>query len=177
MTWVWVDAPPERIAQVLAGLGSVTLEPTLADPPPPPVEPQPSAYDVQAAVAQAFGVTVTELQSRYRTPRVSQPRQVAMYLLRELCQLRLLEIAHLFGKRDHTTVIYAVEKVAQKLRTDRQLRATVSYLSKSLLKGRGNPVETVLKAETVNTEQGDVNIINRVMNTAAGYPYIGGGWS
>ncbi len=74
---------------------------------------------IQREVCEAFGLTVTELCSQRRTQEVVHPRQIAMYLCRELTDLSLPRIGEHFGGRDHTTVLYAVNKITQKLREDR----------------------------------------------------------
>jgi hypothetical protein len=176
VTWVWVDADPERIAQALAALGLALIGPKgeapEADPQAPGAEPPsrtgpPSVYQVQEAVSRVWGLTIYELQSPLRTPRVSLPRQVAMYLLRDVCHLRLLEIAQAFGRRDHSTVIYAVEKIARKLRTDPELRAQV-YQAKNLLRTMliqcGSPGEN---GKDQQPEE-DLHNINRDVHTPDG---------
>jgi chromosomal replication initiator protein len=74
---------------------------------------------IQREVAAAFGLSVAELCSQRRTQEVVHPRQIAMYLCRELTDLSLPRIGEHFGGRDHTTVLYAVNKITQKLREDR----------------------------------------------------------
>jgi hypothetical protein len=171
VTWVWVEADPERIAQALAVLGLALTDPRGHAPPgpPPPRTGPPSVYQVQEAVARAWGLTAYELQSPLRTPRVSLPRQVAMYLLREVCHLRLIEIAQAFGRRDHSTVIYAVEKIARKLRTEAPFRAQMQQTRDVLTTVL---IECGLAGEIVNHQQpaGDLHNINRDVHTPAGGP-------
>lgn len=73
-------------------------------------------------VAQSFGVSVEELQGRGRTRRVALPRQVAMYLLREEANISLPQIGEILGGRDHTTVMYGCEKIADLLERDDRFR-------------------------------------------------------
>ena len=63
--------------------------------------------------------------SKKRTKELTVPRQVAMYLIRELLDLPLVEIGRLFGGRDHTTVIHSVNKVEEDLRADEAFRNRV----------------------------------------------------
>lgn len=76
-------------------------------------------------VAEAFGVTVEEMLSRDRSRQVALPRQIAMYLLREEANASLPQIGQVLGGRDHTTVMYACEKVADMLERDDRLRRQV----------------------------------------------------
>src|SRR5436309_2802952 len=66
---------------------------------------------ILGAVADGFGIKVESLFGRRRTHSVAVPRQVAMYLMRQLTELSLVEIGRVFGGRDHTTVIYACQKI------------------------------------------------------------------
>jgi chromosomal replication initiator protein len=66
--------------------------------------------------------------SKKRTKELTVPRQVAMYLIRELLDLSLVEIGNLFGGRDHSTVIHAVNKVEEDLSMDDTFRARVELI-------------------------------------------------
>lgn len=68
---------------------------------------------IQAAAAQEWGVTTEGLCSKSRTKHLTVPRQTAMYLIRELLGLQLVEIGLAFGGRDHSTVIHSLEKVLE----------------------------------------------------------------
>ena len=85
-----------------------------------PVDHSPQA--ILGAVAQEFGITVAELTGPRRTRRISAPRQMAMYLMRELSQLSFPQIGEFLGGRDHTTVMHGVTKIEGALQTDPQLR-------------------------------------------------------
>jgi len=74
------------------------------------------------AVAEEFRVTVSELESPRRPRRIVVPRQMAMYLLREVAQLSFPQIGELLGGRDHTTAMYGAGKITAKLETDTELR-------------------------------------------------------
>ncbi len=87
---------------------------------------------VIAAVAEAFGVPVERLVSKERSRKVVLPRQVAMYLLREDGQVSLPQIGEAFGGRDHTTVMYACQKVADLLERDEHLRRQVMEIRQRL---------------------------------------------
>jgi chromosomal replication initiator protein len=78
-----------------------------------------SIESIQRVVATSFGVSVADLCSPRRSQDIVHPRQIAMYLCRELTDASLPRIGDSFGGRDHTTVLYAVNKITQKLREDR----------------------------------------------------------
>jgi chromosomal replication initiator protein len=71
-----------------------------------------NTYAIQQAVAKEWGVTTEGLRSKTRTKNLTVPRQVAMYLMRELLGMQLVEIGSAFGGRDHSTVIHSLERVA-----------------------------------------------------------------
>src|SRR5690606_1485642 len=83
---------------------------------------------IRKRVAQEWGVSVDGLMSKKRTKELTVPRQVAMYLIRELLDLSLVEIGALFGGRDHSTVIHAVNKVEEELSADDGFRTRVELL-------------------------------------------------
>jgi chromosomal replication initiator protein len=83
---------------------------------------------IQQAVARDWGVTSEGLKSKTRTKTLTTPRQVAMYLCRELLSLQLVEIGQSFGGRDHSTVIHSLERVAAMVAADEQFRSKVDRL-------------------------------------------------
>jgi chromosomal replication initiator protein len=87
---------------------------------------------IQQAVAQEWGVTVDGLRSKTRTKTLTVPRQAAMYLLRQITGLQLVEIGAAFGNRDHSTVIHSLERVEEMIQTDEQFRGRVEKLRKRL---------------------------------------------
>ncbi|MEN9824649.1 MAG: hypothetical protein RI953_394 [Pseudomonadota bacterium] len=87
---------------------------------------------IQKAVATHFGIKLTELMSQDRSQRLVIPRHIAMYLSRELLGSATTEIAEAFGKRNHTTVMHAVEKVKDLIEKDASTRAIVSELRRKL---------------------------------------------
>jgi chromosomal replication initiator protein len=84
---------------------------------------------IQEAVSQRFGVTLEELVSPRRSQAVAYPRQVAMYLSRELTDASLPMIGKQFGGRDHTTVIHAKDKISRLIREDRSVYNLVQELT------------------------------------------------
>jgi chromosomal replication initiator protein len=92
----------------------------------PPVEL--TADLIRDRVAAEWGASVDGLTSKRRTKDLTVPRQVAMYLIRELLDLSLVEVGNLFGGRDHSTVIHAVNKVEEEMGQDDAFRARVELL-------------------------------------------------
>ncbi len=87
---------------------------------------------IQQAVAREWGVTVEGLRSKTRTKLLTTPRQIAMYLTRELLATQLVEIGNGFGGRDHSTVIHSLEKVQQALSQDIELKNRIQRVRTAL---------------------------------------------
>ena len=83
-------------------------------------------------VASVFGITREKLLGRERTREAALPRQVAMYLLRQEANVSLPQIGQVLGGRDHTTVIYACEKVADMIERDEMLRRQIYQIREQL---------------------------------------------
>jgi len=83
---------------------------------------------IQSKVAEQFGLRIDEFKSKRKTRNVAFPRQVAMYLCRELTDLSLPKIGEEFGGRDHTTVIHAHEKISADIKRDTQLETLITQL-------------------------------------------------
>jgi chromosomal replication initiator protein len=79
---------------------------------------QPSMENILTLVTEHYGVKLSDLQSKKRTNAIAYPRQVAMYLARQITRHSLEEIGGFFGGRDHSTVIHAVEKMEDLRRND-----------------------------------------------------------
>ncbi len=106
---ITVELAQEALGGVLSGAGTEALTPE----------------GIRETVARHFGVSVEGLVSKRRTKELTVPRQVAMYLIRELLELPLVDIGRLFGGRDHSTVIHSVQKVEQELQEDDAFRRKV----------------------------------------------------
>jgi chromosomal replication initiator protein len=89
-------------------------------------------FTIQQAVAKEWGVTVDGLRSKTRTKTLTTPRQIAMYLTRELLSTQLVEIGNAFGGRDHSTVIHSLEKVQETITHDSDLRSRINRLRNNL---------------------------------------------
>ena len=77
-----------------------------------------STDTIQSIVAKEWGVTAEGLRSKTRTKALTVPRQVAMYFMRELLHMQLVEIGAAFGGRDHSTVIHSLDKVATTMKEE-----------------------------------------------------------
>lgn len=97
-----------------------------------PHRPRITMDDIIEAVTERFGVRRSELQGRRRSRSIALPRQVCMYLARELTRLTLEEIGGYFGGRDHTTVMHAVQTISEARRRDERLDAELAGLIAAL---------------------------------------------
>ena len=91
--------------------------------------PEVSIERIQTAVSERFGLSMEELCGDRRSQNIVYPRQVAMYLSRELTDASLPKIGREFGGRDHTTVIHATSKIARMIREDRSVYNLVQELT------------------------------------------------
>jgi chromosomal replication initiator protein len=91
-----------------------------------------SIADIQAAVCEVFDLTPQELLGPSRVARVALPRQVAMYLSRELTDNSLPSIGRAFGDRDHTTVLHACRRTGERIASDPEAYELVRSLSDRL---------------------------------------------
>lgn len=94
-----------------------------------------SLDDVLSLVGEEFSIATKDLLGKRRTASISLPRQVSMYLGRKLTSLSLEEIGRQIGGRDHTTVLYAVDRVRHRCDKDHTLRAVVDSLERRLVGG------------------------------------------
>ena len=94
---------------------------------------QVTSEEVMALITGEFAITARELIGKSRTQAVSMPRQIAMFLLREHTESSLEDIGKIFGNRDHTTVIYAVNKVRDRSTKDRMFKELLDGLSSRLM--------------------------------------------
>jgi chromosomal replication initiator protein len=90
---------------------------------------------IQRVTAERYNCRFSDMKSKKRTKQIAFPRQIAMYLSRELTSHSLSEIGASFGGKDHTTIIHAYEKIEEMLTTDIVLLSEVENLKKQLLEG------------------------------------------
>jgi chromosomal replication initiator protein len=89
---------------------------------------------IQKVVADFYKIKVSDMYSKARPKSIAYPRQIAMYITKELTQKSLPEIGERFGGRDHTTVLHAVRKITEMERNDTQLHHEIRLLEQ-LIKG------------------------------------------
>lgn len=94
-----------------------------------------SILDIQKTVGEHFNIRLEDFSAKKRTRAIAFPRQIAMYLSRELTDSSLPKIGSEFGGRDHSTVIHAHEKIAKQLKDDKNLQQDIQDI-KTIL-GRG----------------------------------------
>lgn len=87
---------------------------------------------IQEIVASHFNLKVEDFKSRKRNRPIAYPRQIAMYLTRELTEMSLPKIGEDFGGRDHTTVIHAYDKIEKEIEEDPQVRYVIDELTKKI---------------------------------------------
>ena len=83
-------------------------------------------------VAEHFGVKPEDITSKKRNSEFVQPRQVVMYLCRELTDTSFTNIGKLLGKKDHTTIIHGVNKVSAEIQTNEELRNKIDLITKKI---------------------------------------------
>ena len=91
-----------------------------------------SYENIQSVVSAYYGITVNDLISSKRNAKIILPRHIAMYLIKEIYDLPFKKIGSLFGGKDHTTVMSAVEKIEASLKTDNELKMAVDNIKKKL---------------------------------------------
>ena len=93
---------------------------------------QVTVENIQKTVADFYKIKVSDMYSKRRPANIAVPRQIAMYLVKELTQKSLPEIGDLFGGRDHTTVLHAVRKISEARRSDSELNHSLHVLEQTL---------------------------------------------
>ncbi|MCX8004921.1 MAG: chromosomal replication initiator protein DnaA [Burkholderiaceae bacterium] len=112
---ITVDLAREALKDLLSsGIGQITVD------------------LIQKTVADFYKIKVADMFSKRRPSNIALPRQVAMYLAKELTQKSLPEIGELFGGRDHTTVLHAVRKIGQLRNKDAELNHALHVLEQTL---------------------------------------------
>ena len=91
-----------------------------------------SVENIQKTVADYYKIKVADMYSKKRPTSIARPRQIAMYLAKELTQKSLPEIGELFGGRDHTTVLHAVRKISGERHQDNELNQQLHVLEQTL---------------------------------------------
>lgn len=85
-----------------------------------------------STVADHFGISVVDISSKKKTKEIVYPRQVAMYLCRNMTDTSQQVVGQLLGKKDHTTVIHAIDKIQKELETNESTKNTIDIIKKKL---------------------------------------------
>ena len=93
---------------------------------------QVSVSEIMGLVTEEFSISARDMIGKSRTQAISLPRQISMYLCRQLTDQSLEEVGRYFGGRDHTTVLYAVKKIEKRVKDDKMFRELVSTLTTRL---------------------------------------------
>ncbi len=87
---------------------------------------------VQRVVSEYFNITLTDIKSKKRTKQITYPRQIAMYIIREITDCSTTEIGLEFGGRDHTTVMHSCQKTEDRMKADPSLEPLISDLIRTI---------------------------------------------
>jgi hypothetical protein len=93
---------------------------------------RPKIADIQFVVADFYGLYVHDLVSSRRTANVVRPRQVAVYLCKQMTLHSLPVIGRMFGGRDHTTALHSVRKISELRKIDKQLDSDIRTIASNL---------------------------------------------
>ncbi len=88
---------------------------------------------IKEVISDYFNIKIEDFNSKKRTRAIAFPRQIAMYLCRELTDLSLPKVGEEFGGRDHSTVIHACDKISSDIKKDLNLRNTIEKLKKQII--------------------------------------------
>ena len=87
---------------------------------------------IQKQVSDYFNVTLSDLKGKKRTKQITFPRQIAMYIIREITDYSTTEIGLEFGGRDHTTVMHSCQRIEDRMKTDSTIEPTIQELIRSI---------------------------------------------
>jgi chromosomal replication initiator protein len=87
---------------------------------------------IQKAVAEQFGLRLPEIKAKNNSRSVVVPRQIAMYLAKQMTEASLPEIGRQFGGKHHTTVMHSISKIDEQRRSDKDLNRTINKLTETL---------------------------------------------
>jgi chromosomal replication initiator protein len=90
-------------------------------------------------IVETYGISLEDLKGSSRRREISVARQIGMYLMRQHTDLSLPKIGEVFGGKDHTTVMYSCDKVAQQKESDPEMARTLRQLSDRLTLSNQNP--------------------------------------
>lgn len=113
-------------------MNMATASEALKDILPPPRPRKITIENIQNIVADYYGLKINELLSKKRNKELVYPRQIAMYLCRQLTDASYPQIGEQFGGRDHTTVLHANDKLEKKVAADKELEVTIKELCRKI---------------------------------------------
>ncbi|MBN2258945.1 MAG: chromosomal replication initiator protein DnaA [Clostridiales bacterium] len=111
-----VDLAEEALKEILSSSGPIKVTPNL----------------IKEIIANTYNITIEDLTSPKRMRNISYPRQIAMYLCRELTNLSLPKIGQEFGGRDHTTVMHAHDKILNEIKVSDEFKSTIKTLTNKI---------------------------------------------
>jgi chromosomal replication initiator protein len=91
-----------------------------------------SVESIQKAVAEQFGLRLPEIKQKNNSRSIVVPRQIAMYLAKQMTDCSLPEIGRQFGGKHHTTVMHSIAKIDEQRRADKDLNRTINKLMETL---------------------------------------------
>ncbi len=87
---------------------------------------------IQKVVADQYSISLSDLKGRKRDRKYVKPRQIALYIARQLTEYSLKELGNEFGGKDHSTVMHSLEKIEDELKTDSQLNSMIQLLIRNI---------------------------------------------
>ena len=101
---------------------------------------QVSVENIQKTTAEYYNIKMSDILSKRRSRSIARPRQMAMFLAKELTNYSLPEIGEAFGGRDHTTVIHSVKTIDKLRKSDEELNGSIDSLKSKILFNKQNEI-------------------------------------
>ncbi len=87
---------------------------------------------IQKVVSNHFNISISDIKSKKREPKIANPRHIAVYIARNLTEYSYPELSNEFGGRDHTTIMHSYEKIEKLIKTDSSLNSTIQQLIREI---------------------------------------------
>ncbi len=87
---------------------------------------------IQKVVANHYGISISDIKSKHRQKKLVFPRQIAIYISREITEYSFPDIAQEFGGKDHTTIMHSYQKIQDQMKTDSSLASTIDLLIREI---------------------------------------------
>jgi chromosomal replication initiator protein len=91
-----------------------------------------SMETIQRVVAEEFHLSLNDLKGKKKTQNIVYPRQLAMFIIREITEYTTTEIGQAFGGRDHTTVMHACQKIEERIKAEPSMDSTIQSLIRAV---------------------------------------------